>query len=253
MNKQRFIERLNLYLDKELSEVESEAFLDAVRNNPEYQRLFVQYCQLHKACAQLGNRFLERKTTASWRQKAYAVGGMAAAAALLLLAARNLSPLIGTPDGGEALTAIGQAPKLAADASGTSERPERPVATGVNSLEEAPLRFGDRSSMPVFFTIDSAFELGDTPRPVADRSNIELAAFGGREQEGQATDSWERDFTFGKAVQTSTFEHESLSSGEADLEAFSARAVGTAFDRTDSSLRFEVRRAAATAAGDSLR
>ena len=49
MNKQVFIERLNLYLDEELSAEESEELLEAVRENPDYHRIYVQYCQLFNA------------------------------------------------------------------------------------------------------------------------------------------------------------------------------------------------------------
>ena len=60
MNKQSFIERLNLHLDDELTPEESEELLAEIRVNPEYHRIYIQYCKLFNACSQLGDKFATR-------------------------------------------------------------------------------------------------------------------------------------------------------------------------------------------------
>lgn len=95
MNKRRFIERLNLHLDNELTSGESEELMTAARANPELFRIYRQYCMINEACAQLGEQFATPAARSSARQTLYALGGMAAAAALLFMAGRNLAPMVG--------------------------------------------------------------------------------------------------------------------------------------------------------------
>lgn len=53
MKDTKFIELLNLYLDHQISESEAAALETEIRQNPARHRLYRQYCQMHKACAQL--------------------------------------------------------------------------------------------------------------------------------------------------------------------------------------------------------
>jgi len=99
MENQRFKELLNLYLDDEISSVELSKLISEIRAHPDRKELFIEYCCINKACSRLsqqpnGKRFGRRSVI----QLTYAFGGLAAAFALLVMAGRNLVPLIG---GGE--------------------------------------------------------------------------------------------------------------------------------------------------------
>lgn len=236
MNKQVFIERLNLYLDEELSAEESEELLEAVRTNPEYHRIYVQYCQLFNACSQLGEKFVEAKPPSQWRQKVYAIGGMAAAGALLFMAARNLSPLIGEQAGQiasafpavEAVNAVESEPLLVMD---------------VETLNGERLRFGD-GIVPVAFDVENAFDRGDEPLNFGGNGQVSFARLS-VDPNGQGDKVWtKKEFKFGEAVQASTFEHEVFSSGENDDRIFSVQGLGSSKDKENVLIDFS--RAAAT-------
>ena len=99
MEIERFKELLNLYLDDEISSVELSKLISEIRRDPERKELLIEYCRINKACSRLskqlnGERFGRRSVI----QLIYAFGGLAAAFALLVMAGRNLVPLIG---GGE--------------------------------------------------------------------------------------------------------------------------------------------------------
>lgn len=57
MKDTKFIELLNLYLDHQISETDAAALETEIRQNPARHRLYRQYCQMHKACAQLSAQF----------------------------------------------------------------------------------------------------------------------------------------------------------------------------------------------------
>ena len=84
MNKSRFIEQLNLYLDNELSDSEVEEFLADMRSDPEKLRVYSEYCRIHKACTCLGGyRFSSSSIRKSWLHCVSALGGIAAAFGLV--------------------------------------------------------------------------------------------------------------------------------------------------------------------------
>jgi len=97
MNKEHFTELLNLYLDDEISSRDLSDLMEETRRNPERQKAFLDYCRIHKACSLLGDSFEARRSKRSFKQVAYAVGGLAAAFALLGMAGRNLLPMLDGP------------------------------------------------------------------------------------------------------------------------------------------------------------
>ncbi|MBD5780382.1 hypothetical protein IEN85_12850 [Pelagicoccus sp. NFK12] len=237
MNKQDFIERLNLHLDEELSPEESEELLAEIRANPEYHRIYIQYCQLFNACSQLGSKFSEPKPSGQWRQRVYAYGGMAAAVALLLLAARNLTPMLEGLDGELAL-----ADSAPHSVNGEFSEPLRVM--DVNDLNGRTVLFGD-ALVPVAFDLDSAFDRSGEPHNFGSESDVKFASFT-VVQDTQIKDVWKkRSFTFGDAVETSTFAHEELSLQEAADRSFTVQSVGSAFDSQGENVRYELSRAAA--------
>lgn len=229
MNKQDFIERLNLYLDKELSAEESEELLNAVRENPEYHRLYVQYCQIFNACSQLGEDFAEGKPVSQWRQKAYAIGGLAAAGALLFLAGRNLSPLMsGGADQGGTLTSIDESTALVDE--------ETFLVVDANRLDGQRVLFAD-GFVPVTFDIESAFDRGDAPLNFGSDSRVSFVLHSSEQAEHSDKDWAKKEFKFGSAVPASTFAHESFSLGEDDGRVFTIEALGASF-REEAALEF---------------
>ncbi len=240
MNKQSFIERLNLHLDEELSPEESEELLAEIRANPEYHRIYIQYCQLFNACSQLGDKFAEPKVSSQWRQKVYAYGGMAAAVALLLLAARNLSPML---NGLEGELALGSP-----DSQSTNSDVSEPLRViDVNDLNGRTVLLGD-NLVPVSFDLDSAFDQSGKPHNFGSEADVKFANFTVGQDE-QTEDVWsKRSFTFGEAVETSTFAHEELSLRDPADASFMVRSVGSSFDSENGKVRYDFGRAASTAA-----
>ena len=57
MNKEHFTELLNLYLDDEISSWDLSDLMEETRRNPERQKVFLDYCRIHKACSLLGDSF----------------------------------------------------------------------------------------------------------------------------------------------------------------------------------------------------
>lgn len=94
MKNERFVELLNLYLDSEISPEDLAELRAETRRNPEHQKMFLDYCRIYKACSQLGDSFEAKARKRSFKQVAYAFGGLAAAFALLGMAGRNLLPMI---------------------------------------------------------------------------------------------------------------------------------------------------------------
>ena len=240
MNKQSFIERLNLYLDEELSPEESEELLTEIRANPEYHRTYVQYCQLFNACSRLGDKFSEPKRGVQWRQKVYAYGGMAAAVALLFLAARNLAPMIDGLDGELALS-------TPAAKSVNSDFSESLRVMDVNDVNGRTVLLGE-SLVPVSFDLDKAFARDGQPHNFGSDADVKFASFT-VVQDKQIEDVWaKRSFTFGEAVETSTFAHEELSLQDPAEAGFTVQSVGSSFSATNDQVRYEFGRAASVAA-----
>jgi len=96
MNKSRFIEQLNLYLDNELSESEVEEFLAALRADPEKRRVYNQYRQIHSACGCL--RRSSHRPRKSWVHRFSAIGGIAAAFGLVAFGGVRLISTIVPPN-----------------------------------------------------------------------------------------------------------------------------------------------------------
>jgi hypothetical protein len=95
MNQDRFIELLNLYLDEEISAVDYSDLMLEVSGDSERQKIFEEYTRIYKACTRLGASFESRPVRRSFSQTIYAIGGLAAAVALLGMAGRNLMPFFG--------------------------------------------------------------------------------------------------------------------------------------------------------------
>ncbi len=105
MNNQRFTELLNLYLDEEISPEDLNDLMAETRRSDDRQKMFVDYCRIHKAYVLLGDSFEANQKRRSFKQMVYAIGGLAAAFALLGMAGRNLLPMI---NGGHSDAAIVQ-------------------------------------------------------------------------------------------------------------------------------------------------
>ncbi len=237
MNKQSFIERLNLHLDEELSPEESEELLAEIRENPEYHRIYIEYCKLFNACSQLGEKFAAPRASGQWRQRIYAYGGMAAAVALLLMAARNLSPMLDGLDGELAV----QTPAEQGLEGGFSEPLQ---VMNVNDLNGRTVLLGDALT-PVSFDLDRAFDRNGKPHNFGTDSDVRFVSFTVVQDE-QIEDVWaKRKFSFGEAVDTSTFAHEELSLSEAAQQPFTVQSVGSAFDSDSQDVRYEFGRTAA--------
>lgn len=154
MNKRRFIERLNLHLDNELTSDESEELMTAARANPELFRIYRQYCMINEACAQLGDSFATPAARSTARQTLYALGGMAAAAALLFMAGRNLAPMMGQhavaknqpPSAPQAGPAAPQLARFDVDAIIGTKAFERDPAPSGGMLQFASFRVADEDA-----------------------------------------------------------------------------------------------------------
>jgi len=95
MEIERFKELLNLYLDDEISSADLSDLISETRRDAERQKIFLEYCRIHKACKLLRNELnAEPAPRRSVRQTIYALGGLAAAFALLAMAGRNIVPLL---------------------------------------------------------------------------------------------------------------------------------------------------------------
>lgn len=110
MKDTKFIELLNLYLDHQISETDAAALEAEIRQHPARHRLYRQYCQMHKACAQLSAQFAtevpDRARVATARPArrlvvTYIGAGLAAAAACVAIMVLNQPAA--TPGGAPAL------------------------------------------------------------------------------------------------------------------------------------------------------
>lgn len=107
MTKERFLELVNLYLDNEIEEQETEVLFEAIESNDEFRRIYDDYSRITVACSMLSPAQVEVRTRRNFSQIVYAVGGLAAAFALVGLAVRNLEPIF---QNGEASSPAALAP-----------------------------------------------------------------------------------------------------------------------------------------------
>lgn len=242
MNRDRFIERLNLYLDGELSANDAEELLSAARGNPELSRIFRQYCQINKACAALGESFAPTPEARSqWRQRIYAMGGMAAAVALLGLAAQNLAPMMGSADDQPAFAVSDRSIAL----------PQAPPSQGRSDavLVSSAARPEGPSNVPTIQVKN--FDFGNAFQPLDKKAlatpKMSLASFVVDQPEAAVeSSSWKPNFSLGQPVSASTFEHELASSKEGQLETLAGAVYESPVLRAgDATLRFDVNRAQA--------
>lgn len=242
MNKQRFIERLNLHLDGELSAEESEELFKAMRRSEEYQRIYAQYCQIYNACSLLGEGFADERKRQPVRQKLYAISGLAAAFALLALAAQNLAPVIGgsqqlaeVPSGGDIQL------EVALPISTNAAPEERLVVLNAEELRGKPITIG--SVELASFDVDAAFEASRDGNSYED--GVTFVSAKDTQPQNSETVRWRRPFLLEKAVPASTFEHEVLSARESAMSAFNEQQGIAARDAlvADGEIRFDARRA----------
>ncbi len=228
MNDKGFIERLNLYLDDELSEEDSEALLQEIRENPDCHRIYVQYCQIHNACLELGYPFAEKPSRSNFRQKVYAISGMVAAVALLGLAAQNLSPILESgdlPSGGVAMNS---------EQSSSAVQEETLLVLDVNAFDSA--RFSVNS-----FDSGKAFNAAETS--FIPLSDLQFVRFPLSDSEEELAPPWKKDFSFAKAITASTFEHETFMMRDEQANSFS-QAFPSAIIEGEDGVRFDFSRAA---------
>lgn len=57
MNDKKFIELLNLYVDREISSEEAAALEQAIASSPERRKVYLQYCRIHKASVMLAESY----------------------------------------------------------------------------------------------------------------------------------------------------------------------------------------------------
>lgn len=98
MRKDRFLELVNLHLDNEIQPDESKELFDAMALSEEYRSIYNDYCRLTAACASLGPQEVGVKRRLNFSQFVYAVGGLAAAIALVGLSVRNVAPFFQETD-----------------------------------------------------------------------------------------------------------------------------------------------------------
>lgn len=127
MKDTKFIELLNLYLDHQLTPEETALLEAEVRKSPARRALYRQYCQMHKACTQVGARFQKsapeprRVTPAAQRPRRsglalYATGLMAAAACVAIV-------LVNLPGDGAGVVPAESAPEPTGAAVAAVELP----------------------------------------------------------------------------------------------------------------------------------
>lgn len=244
MNKARFIERLNLHLDGELSAEESEELFRAMRRSEDFQRIYRQYCQIYSACAQLGGDFANERKASPVLQRVYAIGGLAAAFALLALAAQNLAPVIGL----ERPLALDFQPvelAVAAPASTNDAPAERLLIVDADTLRKDTLALHELELAN--FDVDAAFE--------ADRDvqsapvGVTFATYGAEKQSLAPEARWKRPFLLEQPRRAATFQHEAITAQDAakatlgERQVSSSHAVG--LTDADGEIRFDLKRAEA--------
>jgi hypothetical protein len=147
MKEHRFIELLNLYIDRQISPEETAELEAELQRNPKRQAVYRQYCQIHQATRMVYESFRaiaadqpaapagrtgvvelfeSRRRRASW---AYYASGLAAAACVAFAVYRfNTATPVATP-----AVAIQPKPQPAAVASSPAPRMAEPAAVTVKA------------------------------------------------------------------------------------------------------------------------
>lgn len=158
MKDNRFIELLNLYVDRQISPAETAELEAEIQGSPERQKVYRQYCQMHRATKLVyesfraeapesaetvtGNAAITRMASHQKRRPVswmYYAGGLAAAACLTFVVARvNFSPETeASSDAPLALAATEVAAKPAAVAASPTE-PRAGLVSLQNGLPVEP-------------------------------------------------------------------------------------------------------------------
>ena len=146
MKDQRFIELLNLYIDRQISPAETAELEAEMQSNPARRQTYRQYCQMHHATKLVYASFRNHASVPASAESApghatitsiqieqrqrrvrwtYYAGGLAAAASLALMVARfNFS----SPPNQNLLVATKPAPQLVAANAPAAAAPSAPAA-----------------------------------------------------------------------------------------------------------------------------
>lgn len=145
MKDTRFIELVNLYVDRQISPEEQAELELEIQSNPRHRQVYVQYCRMHRATKLVYESFrgaaeegaeaprqpasiehLEDRLRRRRARRNYALGGLAAAACLALVFAQvNLSPGDEVAQSFAAAKTAPAAPAVAVAA--TAPAPDRPA------------------------------------------------------------------------------------------------------------------------------
>jgi hypothetical protein len=120
MKESKFIELLNLYVDHQINPDDAALLESEVQSNPGRRRIYRQYCQMQKACAEMSATFCNEAPATSPRiaefeprrraagRMAYAAGFSAVAACLALAFVLRSHVNVGQPAGLSATSPHGQ-------------------------------------------------------------------------------------------------------------------------------------------------
>ena len=191
MKESKFIELLNLYVDHQIS-ADDAALLEAeVRGNAERRRVYRQYCQIQKACTQLGDVFrteapapvtmpqiVQRKPRRSFGVAAYvgALGAVAACLAVVLVVRSRPEPV--------AASAVAQvqvsAPQATQVAAVMAQRPALQPVLGPRSLKLREQNTELVESAPAAYQVAFGDWMNDVRLPSMDNGSIDDLRFDGR-------------------------------------------------------------------------
>jgi len=210
MKESKFIELLNLYVDHQISAEDAASLEAEVRSNPERRRVYRQYCQMQKACVQLGDAFRSEAPAAaanvvefaprrrSFGVAAYAASFAAVAAAIAVAFVVRSHPTTPATDSVAQSQVQSVAPAPTMVATAPAARPALQPVLGPRSFklreQNAELAdasatelagFGDwmndvrLSSMEGVSIDDLRFD-GRTPLPSSNRANRTVRPFQGK-------------------------------------------------------------------------
>jgi len=202
MNDREFIELLNLYVDREISQEDAIRLEAEVGSHPERRKVYDQYCRMQKACSMLSAQYSESDAEKTERcvvefpaprtwPLAPVLAGLAAACVVAVIGLRyrgavavNGSPAVAVESGGS--RSIPDAVELSRATDPMSSvfsirpatgQPDRSVARPMFAMDDtspqvAPLNWiGDIHMAPVFSAANSDFLLAPRPDLKAPISN----------------------------------------------------------------------------------
>jgi anti-sigma factor RsiW len=171
MTHDKFIELLNLYLDGALPPAEASALEREIHGNVQRRRIYRQYCQMQKGCAQLSERFRDeaapaaqfrsgavvesrRRVGGEWLRSLALVAGGALAACGVLVAVRvsvahNPGPSVVQGPAAPAAVTAGAVPAAEFAASQQTVPATTPVAMINSGVFGTPWAAGQRSTRRV--------------------------------------------------------------------------------------------------------